>query len=206
MLTKSLTNFYVALPSMVCDTWGKENDLCLRGKHILKASIDQIWWIFLVWQSLLVVVCYCRLRILCLWMLFGMVQVARISSSHHSRSNRHHTWPVKFPSRDSLQYQQDFQKKAGGYYSWTKVGDYYGAILFQFTMCKSFYRFRWMNYTNLARVVRYMVKFDALLSQDDDLKGLLHSLSEHNVSVHDIVQAIQQASPTCQDIFLDCQW
>ena len=68
------------------------------------------------------------------------------------------------------------------------------------------FRFIWMDYTLLAKTMRYLTKFDALVNPDKSFRNLLVSLRENNVSVEDLTRLVHQVSPTCRDIFLDCQW
>lgn len=63
-----------------------------------------------------------------------------------------------------------------------------------------------MNYTLLAKTMRYLTKFDALVNPDSDFQYLLVALKERNVSVEDLTKLVHQASPNCSDLFLDCQW
>ncbi|XP_057371714.1 pickpocket protein 28-like isoform X2 [Daphnia carinata] len=68
--------------------------------------------------------------------------------------------------------------------------------------------YSWMNYSSLVKTIRYMTKFDDLLSEDEDdgFQQLLQELTEHNIKIADLVEVVRQVRPACNDMVVDCQW
>lgn len=63
-----------------------------------------------------------------------------------------------------------------------------------------------MNFTEMARMIRYLTKFDPYVNPDEDFPRFLYALIEHNVTMDDMIKVVHEVSPTCNDIFVDCQW
>lgn len=65
-----------------------------------------------------------------------------------------------------------------------------------------------MNYSSMVKTIRYMTKFDGLLSEDEDekFKKLLQELTEHGIGITDLIEVVRQVSPACSDLVVDCQW
>ncbi|XP_046446200.1 pickpocket protein 28-like isoform X3 [Daphnia pulex] len=69
-------------------------------------------------------------------------------------------------------------------------------------------KYSWMNYSSMVMAIRYLTKFDGLVSntEDDNFQHLLHELNERNIDIEDLVEVIHQVHPRCSDMIVDCQW
>lgn len=63
-----------------------------------------------------------------------------------------------------------------------------------------------MNSTFLLKIMRYVLKFDSSINQEEEIRRTGLILAQHNMDINDIIEIVDKASLTCAELFVDCQW